>query len=182
MWRQALGVTMLMQVTCSFLIQAMPVIGPTLTAAAGVAPEQIGLLSSIISLGTLWFLASGHVLLPRWGAVRVLQGGAILGAVAVLFGLSGSWAAMLLAALLMGLAYGPAPPAGSDILMRHAPKSQRALIFSIKQAGAPFGSAAAGLLLPAIVALAGWRWALIAAGLVSGLLGYRSRFKHVNSK
>lgn len=172
LWRQALGVTVLMQVTSSFLAQAMPVIGPTLTGAAGVAPEQIGLLSSIISLGTLWFLASGHVLLPRWGAVRVLQAGAILGAVAVFFGLSGSWATMLFAALLMGLAYGPAPPAGSDILMRHAPRAQRALIFSIKQAGAPLGSAAAGLLLPAIVAFADWRWALIAAGIVSGLSAF----------
>jgi MFS family permease len=167
MWVRALGVTLLMQVTSSFLAQAMPVIAPTLTAAAGVPPEQVGHLSSIISLGTLWFLASGHVLLPRWGAVRVLQAGAILGAAGVLIGLSGSWIAMLTTALLLGLAYGPAPPAGSDILMRHSPRSQRALIFSTKQAGAPFGSAVAGLLLPAIVAVAGWRWALLATAVVS---------------
>jgi len=172
MWVRALGITVLMQVTSSFLAQAMPVIAPTLTAAAGVPPEQVGHLSSIISLGTLWFLASGHVLLPRWGAVRVLQAGAILGAAGVLVGLSGSWLAMLAAALLLGLSYGPAPPAGSDILMRHSPRSQRGLIFSIKQAGAPFGSAAAGLLLPAIVAAAGWRWALLVTAGVSALSAF----------
>ena len=157
MWARALGVTLLMQVTSTFLVQAMPVIAPTLTEAAGVSPEKIGVLSSIISLGTLWFLASGHVLLPRWGPVRVLQAGAILGTVGVLVGLSGSWLALMASALLLGLAYGPAPPAGSDILMRHSPRAQRALIFSTKQAGAPFGSAVAGLVLPAVVALAGWR-------------------------
>lgn len=168
-WQLALGVTVLMQVTSSFLAQAMPVIGPTLTAAAGVPPERVGHLSSIISFGTLWFLASGHVLLPRWGAVRVLQAGAVLGSAAALLGLGGSWSALLGSALLMGVAYGPAPPAGSDLLMRQAPRSQRALIFSIKQAGAPFGSAAAGLLLPAIVALASWRWALIVTAVVTVL-------------
>jgi MFS family permease len=172
MWVRALGVTLLMQVTATFLSQAMPVIAPTLTEAAGVAPEKIGELSSIISLGTLWFLASGHVLLPRWGSVRVLQAGAILGAVGVLVGLSGSWLALTAAALLMGLAYGPAPPAGSDILMRHSPRSQRALIFSTKQAGAPFGSAVAGLVLPAIVTLAGWRWALLVTAIVSALSAF----------
>jgi len=168
-WLDALGVTVLMQATSSFLSQAMPVMGPTLTAAAGVPPEEIGTLASIISLGTLWFLASGHVLLPRWGAVGVLQAGALLGAAAVLLGVTGSWAALLAASLLIGVAYGPAPPAGSDILMRHAPRERRSLIFSIKQAGAPLGSAAAGLLLPAIVADWGWRWALVATAAISAL-------------
>ena len=168
-WIQALGVTVVMQITSSFLSQSMPVIGPSLTSAAGVAPEAIGTLASIISLGTLWFLASGHVLLPRWGAVGVLQAGALLGAAGMLLGLSGSWPALLAAALLMGVAYGPAPPAGSDILMRHAPRERRALIFSIKQAGAPLGSAAAGLVLPAIVAEWGWRWALVATAAVSAI-------------
>ena len=172
MWVRALGVTLLMQVTSTFLSQAMPVIAPSLTDAAGVAPEKIGELSSIISLGTLWFLASGHVLLPRWGSVRVLQGGAILGAVGVLVGLSGSWLALMAAALLLGLAYGPAPPAGSDILMRHSPRSQRALIFSTKQAGAPFGSAVAGLVLPGIVVVAGWRWALLVTAIVSAISAF----------
>ena len=105
MWLLALNVTLLMQICSAFLGQSMPVLGPTLTEAAGVAPERIGYLSALISLGTLWFLASGHVLLGRWGAVRVLQMGGVLGAVAVLLALSGSWVAMSVAALLMGVAY-----------------------------------------------------------------------------
>ena len=167
MWARALGVTFLMQVASSFLAQTMIVIAPTLTDAAGVPPEQVGHLSSMISLGTLWFLISGHVLLPRWGAVFVLQAGAVLGAAGILVALSGSWTAMLAASLLIGLAYGPAPPAGSDILMRHSPRARRGLIFSIKQAGAPLGSAAASLLLPAVVTIWSWHWALVATAIVS---------------
>src|SRR5262249_57172944 len=98
----------------------------------------------------LWFLAGGRVRLPGWGAVGVVRGGAIRGAVGVLVGLGGSWLALMASSLLLGLAYGPAPPAGSEILMRHSPRSRRALIFSTKQAGAPLGSAVAGLLLPGI--------------------------------
>jgi MFS family permease len=169
LWLQALGVTLAMQVTAAFLTQAMPVIGPSLTRAAGASPEQIGLLSALEALGTLWFLASGYVLLRRWGAVRVLQIGNLVGAFALLLPLSGTWSLMLLAGLLVGVGYGPAPPAGSEILIRHSPPAQRSLIFSIKQAGAPFGSAAAGLLLPPLVAGPGWRWALAAGAVVTAL-------------
>jgi len=169
LWLQALGVTLAMQVTAAFLTQAMPVIGPSLTRAAGAAPEGIGLLSALEAMGTLWFLASGYVLLRRWGAVRVLQIGNLVGALALLLPLSGTWSLMLLAGLLVGVGYGPAPPAGSEILIRHSPPAQRSLIFSIKQAGAPFGGAAAGLLLPPLVAGPGWRWAL-AAGAVATVL------------
>src|SRR5258708_9317799 len=129
MWARALGVTVLMQVASAFLAQAMPVIARTPTQAAGVPPEQVGHLSSVISLGTLWFLASGHVLLPRWGAVRVLQAGAILGAVAALLGLGGSWPAMLAAGLMIGLASVPAPPPGRVLLIPHSPPSNLPLYF-----------------------------------------------------
>src|SRR5258708_8676094 len=117
MWARALGVTVLMQVASAFLAQAMPVIAPTLTDAAGVPPEQVGHLSSVISLGTLWFLLSGHVLLPRWGAVRVLQAGAVLGAIGALLGLPRSWPVLLATALLIALPYGPPPPPLSPILI-----------------------------------------------------------------
>ena len=40
----------------------MTVIGPTLTAAAGVPYEIVGHLASAASLGTLWFLMGGTAL------------------------------------------------------------------------------------------------------------------------
>mgnify|MGYP003347142796 CR=1 FL=1 len=49
----------------------------------------------------------------------------------------------LYTALLLGIGYGPMPPAGSRILAATAPKQHRSLIFSIKQAGAPAGGAIA---------------------------------------
>ena len=133
LWLWALVVTMLMQTTSAFLTRALPVLGPMITHAAGVAPEEIGHLASIGSLGSVWFLLSGGPLLPRLGPVRLLQLGALLGSAALIVTLSGNWFAFLVAAFLIGVGYGPSPPAGSDILQRNSPAQHRALIFSIKQ-------------------------------------------------
>jgi MFS family permease len=158
-------VTLLMQTASSFLAQSMPVIGPTLTDAAGVRHELIGHLASVASLGTLWFLMGGVALVEASGPVRLLQWAAGLGALGLLAALGGTWPAMLAAALLVGLSYGPAPPAGSELLMRHAPARHRGLIFSVKQSGAPLGAALAGAILPLVAAAWGWRAALaVAAG------------------
>jgi MFS family permease len=167
MWLSALWVTFLMQATASFLSQAVPVLGPSLTEAAGVAPERIGYLTSLLSLGSLWFLMGGGPLLAHFGPVRMLQLGGLLSTAALLILPGGVWMAMALAALLIGVGYGPSPPAGSEILMRHSPPQHRSLIFSIKQAGAPLGGALAGMVLPALAAAFGWRLGLVAAALVA---------------
>src|SRR5690606_23034631 len=76
-------------------------------------------------------------------------------------------AVALFACFLMGLSGGVTTPAGSEVLQRYSPPEKRNLIFSIKQAGVPLGGVMAGLAIPAVVALAGWRSALFAcAGLV----------------
>lgn len=167
LWVWALAVTSLMQVTSAFLLSAMTVIAPTLTSAAGVAPERIGHLTAGASLGTMLFLVVGGPLLVRFGPVRLLQLGAIAAAAALGLALSGWWPTMLLAAFLVGVGYGPSPPAGSDILQRHAPPGRRSLVFSIKQAAVPLGGALAGLVVPPLATLYGWRVGLFAAAILA---------------
>jgi MFS family permease len=167
LWVSALAVTSLMQVTSAFLTSAMTVIGPTLTEAAGVAPERIGHLTAISSFGSMLFLMIGGPFLVRWGPVRLLQLGALAGASALVVALSGWWPTMLLASFLVGIGYGPSPPAGSDIPQRHAPAGRRSLVFSIKQAAAPLGGAVAGLIVPPLAILYGWRLGLVAAAILA---------------
>ena len=81
-WVPALAITMVMQTMAAFLGRVFPVIGPELTAAAGVSPEKIGLLSGLVAGGTMWFLAGGSLLLSHFGPVRLLQIGAIVGSIA----------------------------------------------------------------------------------------------------
>jgi MFS family permease len=166
-WLWPLLVTLLMQTMAAFLIRALPVMGPSVTQAAGVPPERVGHLAGLTAAGTMWFVAMGIFVLRRFGPVRTLQIGALLGAGAMMAVASASWPVMLLAALAIGVGYGPSPPAGSDILGRFAPPGRRSLVFSIKQSGVPLGGVLAGLVLPWAIAAYGWRWALVIGALSS---------------
>jgi len=146
----------------------MSVLAPSLTAAAGVPAEQIGWLAGLVALGTVWFLVGSSKLLADIESVRLLQLGVLLSAFGLLLALLGYWPATLLAALLVGLGYGPAPPAGNQVLISFAPKAHQGLIFSIKQSGAPIGSALAGLLLPLLAGRYGWATALAIAACLAG--------------
>ena len=145
-WVAALGATLLMQSVSSFLTQTLPVVAPLITASAGLAPERVGNLSSLVAFGTVLFLLLGGPFLARLGPVRMLQAGALLSGIALLIAALGALPALMLASLLLGVGYGPSPPAGSRILAATAPKRHRTLIFSVKQAGAPLGGAMAGLI------------------------------------
>lgn len=162
-WVAALGATLLMQLVASFMTQTLPVVAPMITASAGLAPERIGNFSSLVAFGTVLFLLLGGPFLARLGPVRTLQAGAVICALAMLAAGMGSVAALGLASLLLGIGYGPSPPAGSRILAATAPKEHRTLIFSVKQAGAPLGGALAGLVSAPVAAAAGWPVALLVA-------------------
>ncbi len=146
--------------------QCLPVVAPLLTRSTGLAPERIGNLSSLTSAGSCLFLAFGSPILARLGPVRSLQMGALLAVLAMAIAATGSWPALVAAALMLGLAYGPTPPSGSRILAKTAPPAHRTLIFSIKQAGAPAGGALAGLIVAPFAVAFGWPSALLLAVVV----------------
>jgi MFS family permease len=171
-WLLALGATLLVQSAASFMNQCLPVVAPLLTASIGLAPERIGNLSSLTSFGTVLFLLFGSAILARLGPVRTLQCGAAISAVALVLAALGWWPVLVVSALMLGIGYGPTPPAGSRILAATAPPRHRTLIFSIKQAGAPAGGALAGLIVAPVAVAFGWPSALllaIVAGAVSAL-------------
>ncbi len=173
LWVLALATTLGMQSVASFLDQSLPIIAPLLMAGAGLVPERVGNLSSLNSVGTVLFLLFGGPVLARLGPVRMLQAGALMAVCGLLAASTGWWPVLVGAALLMGVGYGPSPPAGNRILNATAPPKHRTLIFSIKQAGAPAGGAFAGLILAPVAAAWGWPTALfvsIAVGLLAALI------------
>jgi MFS family permease len=76
--------------------------------------------------------------------------------------------ALVVAAVLLGAAYGPAPPAGSRILAATAPPRHRSLIFSIGQSGGTLGAVVAGLVAPPLALAFGWE-AVCLLGLAATL-------------
>jgi MFS family permease len=166
-WGAALGATLLMQTVASFMTQSLPVLGPILTANFGLSPETIGNLSSLNAFGTVFFLAFGGPVLAKLGPVRMLQVGAALSGIGLLAVGIGTVPALVIAALLLGVGYGPMPPAGSRILAATAPSGHRTLIFSVKQAGAPAGGMLAGLVTAPVALAFGWQAALVVCAVTA---------------
>ena len=155
-----------LQTTSAFLNRLIPIIGPAMSEEFGWSGSSVGYLTASNSLGGLAILVAGSALLKQIGGMRVLQLTLVMGAASLAFLLLPNVGIALAACLVMGLSNGAANPAGSEVLQRFSPPGKRNLMFSIKQAGVPLGGVIAGLLIPAIVALAGWRIALLACALL----------------
>jgi len=177
LWQVALGTTIIVQTANSFLARMPSILAPDLTRALSVGPEAIGVLSAATMLGSILFLVAGMPLILRVGPIRALQFGLLLGAAGCIMLMLPLWGTALVAALLMGLGYGPSAPAASNVLQRHAPAAHRNLVFSVKQAGVPLGGVMAGLALPALASI-DLRLALVVTALAiaaTALLVQRGR-------
>jgi MFS family permease len=159
-WVIPLLAMLLVQTVGSCLSQIVPVIAPSITAELGMPPEMVGNFASINTLGAILFLLFGTPLVAAFGPARMLQWGVLTAGVALMFAALGQVWLLPVAAMLMGIGYGPTGPAGSRILQATAPPRHRVLIFSVKQAGAPAGGALAGLVAAPIAAAFGWKAAL----------------------
>ncbi len=165
-WYRPLAIASSVQVTTTAADVAVPVLGPLVTAEAGVPASHVGYYSSAVATGAVVFYLLGAGLTHRVGPVRCLQLGAGLCAVALFIVLTGHWWLILAAGLLLGVGFGTNAPASAALLHASVPTKRLSFAFSIKQAGMPAGAILAGLLLPASAALWGWQAALMClAGL-----------------
>lgn len=146
---------------------AVPVLAPAISADSGIPAAYAGVHTALSYMGSL---VSGPVTGPyirRFGAVRVLQAGLAVVAVAIALAAFGTAWALALSAFLGGFGHGPVTPAGSHILAARTPPQKRAMIFSLKQGGVPIGAMMIAAMAPLIAAFWGWRTAILAvAGFV----------------
>jgi MFS family permease len=159
LWPLAVMATIQLLATMTFL--TVPVLAPALAPDIGVEASRIGVYSALVFAGaTLISLVSGP-LIGRFGAVRMCQVGLALAAVSLAATTLGSLPLILVSAVLLGIGYGPATPAGSHVLARVTPAEIRGIVFSIKQSGVPLGGAVVGLAAPLVSVWAGWRVAVL---------------------
>ena len=155
-----LFITLAIQAMAAMAVLTLPVLAPVLGLALHISPSFAGLYIGVVYVGaTTGSLAAGACV-ARWGPVRVSQGSLVLCAIGLFLCCSGVLSLMALGALLMGLGYGPITPASSHLLARSTPLHRMSLMFSIKQTGVPLGGMLAGALVPGVVLLTNWRWAL----------------------
>lgn len=165
-WFAPVAAIFILQTTTAFLARLIPIVAPAMSNEFGWDGSSIGYLTAANSLGGLAILVGGSTLLKQIGGMRTMQFTLLLGAASMALFLHPSISIALAACFLMGLSNGTANPAGSEVLQRFSPPDKRNLIFSIKQAGVPLGGVIAGLVIPSIVLVAGWRAAVFACAFL----------------
>ncbi len=165
-WLAPIAAILTLQTTSSFLSRLIPIITPAASEEFGWSASAVGYFTASNSFGSLAILLAGTTLLKKIGGMRSLQLTLVLGAACLGLFLTPSVAVVLAACFAMGLSNGVANPAGSEVLLRFSPPGKRNLMFSIKQAGVPLGGIVAGLAIPVVVTMWGWRPALIVCALI----------------
>ncbi|MDH3233854.1 MAG: MFS transporter [Alphaproteobacteria bacterium] len=133
----------------------------------GVAAEAAGLFMTVIFVVAMLSAAAGGGVIARFGAIRTTQLCLLLCAAGIVLMLPGSAPLALAGAMLIGAGYGPVTPASSHLLAPVTSERSRPFVFSVKQTAVPVGAACAGLLVPQMIGLGGWRAAVLAvAGIV----------------
>lgn len=157
---------MLIQQTFAYMgTLVLPNMGPVVAAAMGVDPYLVGYYTGILFLfSSMGQLACGGFII-RYGAIRMSQL-ALLGiGVGLMLGAAGELWVIAAAAALTGMGFSVSTPSSSHLLARYSPPRYAPLIFSIKQAGVPAGGLLAGVLVPLLLVLVGWKGAFVATGL-----------------
>ena len=162
----ALLATLAMQAIVVIASLIVPITVQESADALGFDPTLVGYYTMVMWLGGMASTLFSGGLIRRYGALRVCQATMGIAAAGALLTGVASIAAFGLAGVLIGMAYGPANPAGSHLLARLCPPHLRGRVFSVKQTSVPVGAAIAGLLVPAVVDDRGWQ----AAGPVIALL------------
>ena len=137
---------------------------PWLKTAFHLSFAELGLLMTVFFVISGVGQALAGFVVDRVGARRVLFSGmALLGASALLLSAAGSYAALLLGAMLAGLGNSVFHPADYTILNQRVSKERLAHGFSMHGISGNFGWAAAPAFLGTVAAFAGWRTALLCA-------------------
>lgn len=165
---RALIATTAIQIAAACAALTVPSIAPVIATRLGVPASMIGTYISLLYIGAAAAALAGGGIVLRYGALRLSQvclvacaaGLALTLALGADIGVLGL-VAIALAALVVGVGYGPITPASSHVLAKTTPRERMALTFSIKQTGVPAGTALAGLVVPPLTVAFGWEVAVV---------------------
>jgi predicted MFS family arabinose efflux permease len=135
----------------------------------GFDEAALGVILSGFSVGGLVSSPVAGLITERIGPSQGLRLASGLTAVAVLAValLGRSWWSLAAIMLFGGAASGLTAPAANAWVSQAVPSRRRGLAFGIKQSASPMASVLGGLSVPLIMLTAGWRWAFVAAAVLT---------------
>lgn len=160
----AVGSMLAVLAMTSMAMVSVAVVAPEAAPDIGVDATYIGAFTSIAYASAMLSGLVTGTLVARYGAIRVCQATLVSAAVGLAALALATPAAAVLAALFIGVAYGPGNPASAHLLTGIAPPRWRPLIFSIRQTGVTLGGAVTGAVVPYLAVRFGWQVAVFAVG------------------
>jgi MFS family permease len=161
----ALPAAIVAQTFTAAVMFAPAVLAPAVSADIGVPATMVGVVTALIYLASAMAAPAAGARVPRVGAVRMTQLGLLLAGTGLALSVIAHPFVIIIAALMIGLGYGPSTPAGSALLAEHTPPRFLNVIMSLRQTSVPLGGALAGFAIPWLITMGGWRMAaLVCAG------------------
>jgi len=153
-----------------FHIMTVPALLPLLPARLDVGFFELGFALSVFNVVSTLVQAPLGFAVDRYGARRMLLGGLALGSASFLaLAIAPTYAWLLMAMVLAGVANGVYHPADYALLARGIPSARMGRAFSIHTFSGYLGGAIAPALLMATAAVAGIEGAFLVAVLVGAL-------------
>ena len=179
----ALPAAVIAQTFTAAVMFAPAVLAPVASLDIGVPATMVGVVTALIYLSAAMAAPAAGARVPRVGAVRVTQIGLLLSGAGLALSVFAHPAVVIVAALVIGLGYGPSTPSGSAMLIEQTPPRLRNVIMSVRQTGVPLGGALAGFTIPWLITWDGWRTAVLVcasacAVVALALQPLRHRFDH----
>lgn len=159
----ALGAMFFQQTFAALGRNLPPIIAPAILQDLQLDPAWIGVYVGLTAAAALVAQLGCGSFILRYGALRTSQAALALVAVGLALATAGPMALFALSAIIGGGGSAVSTPASSHLLGRYSPPRYAPLVFSLKQTAVPAGLLLAGLLGPLLVAVWGWRAAMLAA-------------------
>jgi MFS family permease len=151
-----------------FYLLALPPLFPLIKAEFGVSYAELGLLLTLFNVATGAAQVPAGFLTDRIGARALLLAGlALMGGAIGLLGVSESYGLMLVLVVLAGVGNSVVHPTDYVIMSGSIEPHWLARAFSIHTFAGNLGFTLAPMTMIALAALAGWRGALMLAGLLA---------------
>ncbi len=152
----------------STIHMGIPTVVPLIQAELGLNLAEVGVLVSMINVGVVAAVLGAGKAADRYGERRIIgYGTAACGLLVLTVHFAGSFLALLVVFLLLGVPVATSTPAGSKAVAVWFPDRERGTAMGIRQTGIPLGGTIGALTLPAMGLVFGWRWALSLVGAVT---------------
>jgi MFS family permease len=152
-------------------------LSPSLVDGFGLTRFQVAFLIPSIYLAGLLFSLPGGRLADRLGVRPAFLGGLVVAAIGLLAAaLAPGFLAFLLCLFVAGSGWSVVNPALGKAIIDAFPVGERGIAMGVKQMGLTLGGLVAALVLPAIAAALGWRYAIGACSVIVAVpvaLGWR---------